>query len=298
MVAWGYNPHGQLGTGNTTQQNRATPVPLPAGLAGKLPRSVAAGGSHSLALFEDGTLAAWGLGTSGQLGDGAGSTRLSPVAVPAGPALSGKSPAYLTAGDVHSLIGFTDGSTATWGGNGHGQLGTGAASSSPIPVLITGSSFMAAGTGSCSSHVLALQPLPASPGIAAAAVGGTVPVPVPGTIAAWRMLHFGHDKNSGEAANLDDPDHDGVSNLMEFAFGMNPLRADAGLLPSAALSGTHLVIEFTERPGLEGVTFKASSTNDLRTWTPLTDEGVKPQHRFRLPVGEGRGFMRLEVEER
>lgn len=293
IVAWGYNPHGQLGTGNTTQQNRATSVPLPAGLAGKSPRSVAAGGSHSLALFEDGTLAAWGLGTSGQLGDGAGSTRLSPVAVLAGGGLSGKSPASLAAGDVHSLVGFTDGSTATWGGNLRGQLGTGSASSSPVPVLLSGSSFMAAGTGPTSSHVLALQPLPASPGIAAAA-GGTDP----GTIAAWRMLHFGHAGNSGEAANLQDPDHDGVSNLMEFAFGMDPLDPDSNLLPAAELSGAHLVIEFTERPGLEGVIFKASSTRDLRTWTPVTDEGVKPQHRFRLPTGEDRGFMRLEVEER
>jgi hypothetical protein len=173
-------------------------------------------------------------------------------------------------------------------------LGTGSASSSPVPFLLAGSSFIATGTGSSSSHVLALQPLPAFPGIASAAVGGSVP----GTIDAWRILHFGHAGNSGQAANLQDPDHDGASNLVEFAFGMDPRRADANLLPAANLSGAHLVIEFTERPGLEGVTFKASYTGDLRTWTPVTDEGVKPQHRFRLPTGDGRGFMRLEVEER
>ena len=39
----------------------------------------------------------------------------------------------------------------------------------------------------------------------------------------WRELFFGTVANTGNAANLADPDHNGQSNLVEYAFGMDPL---------------------------------------------------------------------------
>ena len=52
--------------------------------------ALAAGGSHSLALCSDGTLAAWGWNTSGQLGNGFTADSLTPVAVDTTGALAGK----------------------------------------------------------------------------------------------------------------------------------------------------------------------------------------------------------------
>ncbi len=41
-------------------------------------------------------------------------------------------------------------------------------------------------------------------------------------IETWRFIHFAIVTDSGDAANQADPDHDGVNNLLEYAFGSNP----------------------------------------------------------------------------
>ena len=48
----------------------------------------------------------------------------------------------------------------------------------------------------------------------------------PSTIAQWRALYFGTTNNSGAAANNADPDNDGIPNLLEYAFGLNPTNLD------------------------------------------------------------------------
>ncbi|GAW69062.1 chromosome condensation regulator RCC1 [Geoanaerobacter pelophilus] len=69
--AWGYNGYGQVGDGST-DPNRSVPVKLDKDIAdGALPAiavQVAAGGLHSLALFSDGSVYAWGSNAVGQIG--------------------------------------------------------------------------------------------------------------------------------------------------------------------------------------------------------------------------------------
>ena len=65
LSAWGFNTGGQLGIGNTTNQN--VPQPVSGGGAWK---AVSGGGSHSLGIRTDGTLWAWGFNSSGQVGNG------------------------------------------------------------------------------------------------------------------------------------------------------------------------------------------------------------------------------------
>ena len=49
----------------------------------------------------------------------------------------------------------------------------------------------------------------------------------------WRQTNFGTiDPNDPVAGNSADPDHDGISNLLEYAFGMNPNVADPSLAPA------------------------------------------------------------------
>ncbi|HBA87562.1 MAG TPA: chromosome condensation regulator RCC1 [Geobacter sp.] len=72
IKSWGYNLDGQLGTGNT--DNSYEPKPVSTDFYGNsLPPAVqvAAGGTHSLALCDDGSVTsvyAWGNNASGQLG--------------------------------------------------------------------------------------------------------------------------------------------------------------------------------------------------------------------------------------
>ena len=136
--AWGRNYSGQLGNGTTTYLDEPTPSPVPVdGLSGVA--AIAGGGSQSLALLADGTVRAWGNNSSGQLGDGTTSDRLTPVPVSG---LSGV--VAIAAGYDHSLALLADGTVRAWGNNSSGQLGDGTTSDRLTPVPVSGLSGVVA----------------------------------------------------------------------------------------------------------------------------------------------------------
>lgn len=147
--AWGSNVSAELGNGTMGGIQNA-PAQI-GGLAGAI--AIAAGARHSLALAADGTVWAWGANGSGQLGNGTvGGTGVTPGAVP------GLSDVVaVAAGGHHSLALKGDGTVWSWGANGHGQLGIGAADARrPTPtqvVGLTGVRAIAAGH----SHSLAIR---------------------------------------------------------------------------------------------------------------------------------------------
>ena len=133
--AWGINDDGQLGDGST--DTRYTPVQVK-GLDGDGYLTdvveISAGGHHSLALKDDGTVWAWGNNDFGQLGDGSSggdADKLTPVQVSG---LSGV--VEISAGWYHSLALKDDGTVWAWGYNEFGQLGDGTTDSSDTPVQI------------------------------------------------------------------------------------------------------------------------------------------------------------------
>jgi hypothetical protein len=114
----------------------------------------------------------------------------------------------------------------------------------------------------------------------------------------WRQFHFGSSANSGDGADLYDFDHDGIPNLVEFAFGLNPKQADSAVLPTPQLSGDQLAIMFTRPEEVAGITYAAEWSPDLLadSWQAVSDTGIFPQHAFSVPsVGNQRVFMRLKV---
>jgi alpha-tubulin suppressor-like RCC1 family protein len=148
VVAWGYNASGQLG--NNT--NTSSPVPVAvntdtnSALQGRTVAAITAGGTHSVALCSDGTIAAWGGNKYGQLGNGTTNSSLVPVAVDAGAnsALEGKTAVAIAAGDSHNLALCADGSVAAWGSDLYGQLGSNMTSNSPVPVAVNTASGVSA----------------------------------------------------------------------------------------------------------------------------------------------------------
>jgi alpha-tubulin suppressor-like RCC1 family protein len=139
--AWGWNWFGQLGDGTKIQ--RLTPVqvrdPVSAGFLTGV-TDISAGGYHTLALKDDGTVWAWGGSSDGQLGDGTYTQRLKPVQV----VDSNDSTGFFTgvtaisAGDSHSLALKNDGTVWAWGNNYYGQLGDGGSNSyTPLQVVDT-----------------------------------------------------------------------------------------------------------------------------------------------------------------
>ena len=118
VYAWGDDSHGELGDGTTTSSDTPVAVPLPAGITFT---DVSAGTTHSLAVGSDGSVWAWGMGASGQLGDGSFTDADSPteVQMPAG------APVTMVAAGGASSLALTDaGQVYGWGSDVFGQLAT------------------------------------------------------------------------------------------------------------------------------------------------------------------------------
>jgi alpha-tubulin suppressor-like RCC1 family protein len=137
---WGMNNVGQLG--DNTNTRRLTPVqvlgPNSVGFLTDIV-AIAAGGIHTLALREDGTVFAWGGNGVGQLGDGTVTPRTTPVSMLNA---AGTEPlramAALAAGDAHSLAMGANGGVFACGSNSHGQLGDGTTMGHSLPVQVLG----------------------------------------------------------------------------------------------------------------------------------------------------------------
>jgi alpha-tubulin suppressor-like RCC1 family protein len=143
VASWGYNLYGQLGNGNTTNSNVPVLVTASGVLNGRGVVAVAAGYYHNLALCSDGTVVAWGLNYSGQLGNTSNANSSVPVDITDSGALYGMHVINLAAGSDHSLVLCDDGSLVSWGKNANGQLGDGSTTSSLIPVSVDASDVLA-----------------------------------------------------------------------------------------------------------------------------------------------------------
>ncbi len=100
-------------------------------LAGGAAPAVAAGGSHSVFLHEDGTVWCWGSNAYGQLGSGEGPARAAPRRVEG---LSGI--VAVAAGENHTLALREDGAVFAWGRNNNGQLGNNTLVPASLPVQV------------------------------------------------------------------------------------------------------------------------------------------------------------------
>ena len=127
VACWGSGSRGGLGNGGTTGSNLAV-APTTAGtpLDGKAIAKVSAGRYSACAVATDGTLACWGAGDDGQLGNGGTSDSLVPTAVTtAGTPLATTTVTGLDSGWDHHCAMTAAGGAVCWGDNLSGQIGDG-----------------------------------------------------------------------------------------------------------------------------------------------------------------------------
>ena len=116
LFAWGLNNVGQLGINSTATTTARTQI----GTDSDWSSNIIAGSVHTLAIKNNGTLWAWGLNTSGQLGNGLTTNTLLPIQI--GTATDW---AKVVVGTEHTVALKTNGDVYTWGKNDVGQLGIG-----------------------------------------------------------------------------------------------------------------------------------------------------------------------------
>ena len=147
VVCWGYNQDGELGNGSTTPS--LTPVQV-TGLTGGATTVSAGSGSGSACAVTACGVVCWG---NAPLGNNSSTSSLVPVGVdlldqgacPFGMATS------VSAGELSSCATTGGGSVVCWGYNQEGELGDNSATSSDVPVQVTGLAGSAVSVGSQSA---------------------------------------------------------------------------------------------------------------------------------------------------
>lgn len=269
--AAGYNSDGRLGDGTFT--DRLYPVQVIAGV-----KAISAGWGHSLFLMNDGTVSATGFNFWGQLGNGTSIRRSTPLQIPGLIAVE-----EISAGDSFSLFLKSDGTVWATGLNVVGVFGDGKPDNSLTPVqgILTGVETAAAGE----SHSLFSKAdgtfwAAGWNGSGALGDGTSItrlnPVQVflnldPGS--AWQDEQFGEDVGNPLISGWnEDPDHDGVVNLLERAFNLSPILPDRSILAPETGSVGLPLIRATEGPGGRVISIeyirRIASTNPGLTYIP------------------------------
>jgi hypothetical protein len=121
---------------------------------------------------------------------------------------------------------------------------------------------------------------------------------------AWRQTHFSTTANSGSASDSADPDGDGVTNLLERAFGGNPNLSENNLLPFIDTTQPLLSIVYRKAVDATDLGFLVQESTDLSApWTEatgsqtvLSDNGTVQTIRFTRPAaGAPSLFMRIQI---
>lgn len=137
VYGWGAGRNGGHGHGSTNDATTPVLADMEALAAvGVRPVAVVASQFSSVLLGDDGTVATWGSGTSGQLGNGASVDSTTAVAVSTDGVLAGVEVVEVASGLRHVLALGSDGQVYAWGQGFSGELGHGVSRGSNVPVLV------------------------------------------------------------------------------------------------------------------------------------------------------------------
>ncbi|WP_436640878.1 Ig-like domain repeat protein [Microbaculum sp. FT89] len=147
VKCWGSGANGRLGTGVTSDS--LIPVAVDGLTSGVT--AIAGGMDHTCALTEAGAMKCWGYNSTGQIGDGSTTNRLSPVQV------SGlASGVTAITGNHNHTCAIVSGAAKCWGYNFFAQLGDGTTTDRHVPTTVDGLSSGVARISSGYLHGCAL----------------------------------------------------------------------------------------------------------------------------------------------
>jgi hypothetical protein len=135
---------------------------------------------------------------------------------------------------------------------------------------------------------------------------GVMTIQAQATFDLWRAAKFSpnelSDPNiSGATA---DPDHDGINNRLEYAFGLDPKVPNTATngLPRALISNGVFTLTFTRLKVASDLSLTAEASSDLQTWTPtrplrVIDGGLTETLTIEQDISSANlGFFRFRIE--
>lgn len=144
IYTWGRGEDGQLGLGDTNDQQEPVLVDLPGTV-----KQISCGSGHTVILDRKGQVFTWGRGDDGRLGHGDNGWKYVPRLVEA---LAGKQIQQVTCGSYHTAAVSFTGELFTWGGGMYGKLGHGDENGHAVPVQVTALSSVAVVQVACGSR--------------------------------------------------------------------------------------------------------------------------------------------------
>ncbi|KAL7516639.1 hypothetical protein ACHAWX_001630 [Stephanocyclus meneghinianus] len=127
VYSWGRGEDGQLGIGDTSDQDEPTYVDALRGVGVK---EIACGSGHTVVLTVEGEVYTWGRGDDGRLGHGDNGWKYVPRLTHS---LTGQIITRVTCGSYHTAAVSSNGDLYTWGGGMYGKLGHGNESGHSTP---------------------------------------------------------------------------------------------------------------------------------------------------------------------
>ena len=95
----------------------------------------------------------------------------------------------------------------------------------------------------------------------------------------WQLAEFTPEQlaQPGVGGELDDPDRDGICNLLECALGLNPNQASSVGLPVGDISGEYLTLSFNREKDATDITYRVEATGDLSSsWAEIWNSTSEP----------------------
>jgi len=128
-------------------------------------------------------------------------------------------------------------------------------------------------------------------------------VSVPTARELWRQTNFGSIANSGLGADTADPDGDGLTNLLEYALGLDPRAPNGASLPTIGTDASNWTFTYRIPTDRSDVTVAPEKSTDLATWdstglTPTlvtTDAGIATYQVTFPRATASRLFFRLKA---
>ena len=102
---------------------------------------------------------------------------------------------------------------------------------------------------------------------------------------------------AGQRGPADDPDFDGIPNLMEYALDLDPAANSAGQMPPPSNNGTH--ITYTYRRVRSDIIYSVEASDNISAWSTASvnqgTPGPDGTTTATLPLTAAENFLRLRV---